>query len=92
MDTGVSILQVVFAFLLVVALIGMFGIGLRRFSGSKRWLGAVRADARVKIVETCYLDPRRRLVLVKRDDVEHLVLIAPESQMVIESDIRSAMK
>jgi len=39
------------------------------------------------VVETAFLGPKHRLVLVRRDDVEHLVLIGPNSNTVVESGI-----
>lgn len=42
---------------------------------------------RLSVVEVTPLDGRRRLVLVRRDDVEHLLVIGPTSELVIERDI-----
>jgi flagellar protein FliO/FliZ len=33
------------------------------------------------------ISPRQRLVLVRRDDVEHLVMICPDGASVIEASI-----
>jgi flagellar protein FliO/FliZ len=43
--------------------------------------------ARLGIVETAFLGPKHRLILVRRDDVEHLVLLGPNSNTVVESGI-----
>ena len=40
---------------------------------------------RLKIIEVRYLDPRRKLVLVRRDNAEHLLLLADGRELVIES-------
>jgi flagellar protein FliO/FliZ len=42
---------------------------------------------RLGVVETAFLGPKHRLVLVRRDGVEHLVLIGPTSSEVVESGI-----
>jgi flagellar protein FliO/FliZ len=42
---------------------------------------------RLGVVETAFLGPKHRLILVRRDDVEHLVLIGPNSNTVVESGI-----
>jgi flagellar protein FliO/FliZ len=42
---------------------------------------------RLGVVETAFLGPKHRLVLVRRDGVEHLVLIGPNSNTLIESGI-----
>ncbi|MFM9977342.1 MAG: FliO/MopB family protein [Sphingomonadaceae bacterium] len=49
---------------------------------------AVRAiDRRLELVETLTLDPRRSVALVRRDGREHVILIAPEGHVVLESAI-----
>ena len=49
----------------------------------------IRGDdkRRLKAVEFLQVDPRHRLVLVRRDDQEHLIMMSPESQTVIETGI-----
>ncbi|MBT3787871.1 MAG: FliO/MopB family protein [Alphaproteobacteria bacterium] len=42
---------------------------------------------RLSIVEISAVDAKRRLVLVKRDNVEHLLLLGPTSETVVESGI-----
>jgi flagellar protein FliO/FliZ len=42
---------------------------------------------RLGIVETAFLGPKHRLILVRRDDVEHLVLLGPNTNTVVESGI-----
>ncbi|MEQ8227174.1 MAG: flagellar biosynthetic protein FliO [Rhodospirillales bacterium] len=44
-------------------------------------------NRRLGVVEVTPLDGRRRLILVRRDDVEHLLLIGPTSELVIEAGI-----
>lgn len=46
-----------------------------------------RPGRRLSLVEVLAIDNRRRLVLVRRDDVEHLLLIGGESDMVVETRI-----
>ena len=59
---------------------------------AKRYLPTMRLGARpgrrLSIVEVAMLDTRRRLVLVRRDDVEHLILLGATSETVIERDIK----
>ena len=56
--------------------IGLNGEG--GFSGQKR---------RLKIVEYLPLDARRRLVLVRRDQKEFLLVLGPQGETVVESNI-----
>ncbi|HVM86206.1 MAG TPA: flagellar biosynthetic protein FliO, partial [Candidatus Binatia bacterium] len=70
------ILVLVFVLGLVVVLgwvLKRSGIGAGAVIGKGRRLG---------VVETAFLGPKHRLVLVRRDDVEHLVLISPMSSTV----------
>ena len=53
--------------------------------------GVTRATAekRLSIVETLMVGPRQRLFIVRRDNVEHLVLSGPEGATVIENGIKA---
>jgi flagellar biogenesis protein FliO len=50
-----------------------------------------RKGQRLGISEFHEIDKTRRLVLVRRDDVEHLVMIGGNQDMVIESNIESGL-
>lgn len=50
-----------------------------------------RKGSRLGISEYYELDKTRRLVLVRRDDVEHLILVGGNQDVVIESSVPSAM-
>ncbi|MCO5066016.1 MAG: flagellar biosynthetic protein FliO [Rhizobiaceae bacterium] len=49
--------------------------------------GGRNRKARLAIMDATAIDTHRRLVLVRRDDVEHLLLIGGHSDIVVESDI-----
>ncbi len=51
-----------------------------------------RKGARLGISEYHELDKTRRLVLVRRDEVEHLILIGGNQEFVIESGIQIALE
>lgn len=86
MDT-VEPLRVVLSFGLVIGLIGMFALALRY--AAKRYPQWVMmkqpGGGRLQIIETKLLDTRRKLVLIKRDDREHLLLLSPQQELLIES-------
>jgi Flagellar biosynthesis protein, FliO len=50
-----------------------------------------RRGARLGISEYHELDKTRRLVLVRRDDIEHLILIGGNQEFVIESGIETGL-
>lgn len=59
---------------------------LRRF-GAGRMVSLASGKRRLNIVETLGVDARRRLILVRRDDVEHLILLGPTTDLLIERTI-----
>lgn len=50
--------------------------------------GGRNRKARLAISDATAVDGHRRLILVRRDDVEHLLLIGGSSDIVVEQDIR----
>jgi flagellar protein FliO/FliZ len=75
------VLVLIFVLGLVLALgwvLKRSGIGGHAVAGKGRRLG---------VVESAFLGPKHRLVLVRRDSVEHLVLIGPTYASVVESGI-----
>ncbi len=73
------------ALLLVLGLIGAAGLAPRKFG--LPGLAKPIAERRLHVVETMMLSPRQRLAIIRRDNVEHLVLISPAGASVIESGI-----
>src|SRR5438046_1162230 len=65
---------------------------LRRFGGAR--LGGTTArgrQPRLAVIDAAAVDGRRRLVLIRRDNVEHLVMIGGPSDVVVEPNIVRAM-
>ena len=71
-----------FAGIGLVALLFLFFV-FRSWSHRSRG----RKGMRLGIVEYCEVDQTRRLVLLRRDDVEHLVLIGGNQDMLVEGNI-----
>ena len=81
-----------FRFLLaLVFVLGLIGVlaTLARRAGLGFPAAAIKPGGkrRLSVVEVTAVDGRRRMVLVRRDDVEHLLLISPTSEAVIERGI-----
>ena len=75
------------AFVVVLALIGLTAWLVRRF-GANRLGGAARGrQPRLAVIDAASVDGRRRLVLIRRDNVEHLLMIGGPSDVVIEPNI-----
>jgi hypothetical protein len=51
------------------------------------WLFRPRPEPRLGVVEQAAVDSRRRLVLIRRDDVEHLIMTGGPVDVVIENGI-----
>src|ERR1700675_2107776 len=79
------------AFAVVLALIGLTAWLVRRF-GSNRLGGAARGrQPRLAVIDAAAIDGRRRLVLIRRDNVEHLLMIGGPTDVVVEPNIVRAV-
>lgn len=77
-----------FAFIVVLALIGLATWLVRRFAGNRLGTGANRGRMpRLAVVDAAAVDGRRRLVLVRRDNIEHLLMIGGPTDIVVEPNI-----
>lgn len=74
------------AVVIVLALISIFVWVLRRIAGT-RALGGRSRQPRVAVMDAAALDTRRRLILIRRDNVEHLLLVGGPSDVVVERNI-----
>ena len=75
------------ALIFVLGLIGLLAWAARRFGLAGRVAVRPGRRRRTLVVEATALDAKRRLVLVRRDDVEHLILLGPASDLVVEQCI-----
>ena len=81
-------LRFVFAFIVVMGLIGLFTWLARRFGATS--LGATTArgrQPRLAVIDAAAVDGRRRLLLIRRDNVEHLLMIGGPTDVVVETNI-----
>lgn len=85
-----SYLQFAAALVFVLALIGVAAFAARRLGLAQG--GRTEAGRRrLTVLESLPLDGKRRLVLIGRDDMTHLLLLGPASETVVEQGIvRSA--
>jgi hypothetical protein len=70
----------------LICLIGVLWI-LRNRAPSPFVRGGRNRQPRLQVLDAAAVDARRRLVLVRRDDVEHLIMIGGPTDIVIESRI-----
>jgi flagellar protein FliO/FliZ len=78
----------VITLLLCVAMIGG-GLVLRSMMTGGPLLPALgqRPEKRLQVVEQASIDGRRRLILIRRDNVEHLVMTGGPVDLVVETGI-----
>ena len=77
-----------FAFVAVLALIGVAAWLVRRFAGNRLGANPNRGRMpRLAVIDAAAVDSRRRLVLVRRDNIEHLLMIGGPTDIVVEPNI-----
>ena len=75
------------ALVAVLALIGGIAWLARRLGLGGKLAPNRGKSPRLSLVEVLALDSRRRLVLVRRDAREHLILLGPGGDLRVETDI-----
>lgn len=70
----VGLVRVIAAFAFVIGLILVFSWILKNLRNS-RWVEKVQGERRLQMVEQLYLDAKHKVVLVKCDEAEHLLLV-----------------
>jgi hypothetical protein len=84
-----TIILAVAASLFVLAIGALLVWAFKAFFGKSSSSGFRRArERRLGVVETASVDGKRRLVLLRRDDVEHLVMIGGPVDMLVETGIK----
>jgi flagellar biogenesis protein FliO len=81
-------LKMVFAFIVVFGLLALALWLVRQFGGKRLGNPAARGrQPRLAVIDAATVDARRRLVLIRRDNVEHLLIIGGPTDVVIEQNI-----
>ena len=81
------LLRFVLALAVVLALIAVTGWVGRRYMGTGRLTAFVGKRRRLALVETLQVDGRTRVLLVRRDATEHLIMVGAGGAVVIERGI-----
>jgi flagellar protein FliO/FliZ len=92
-DTGATIAQFVITLVVVLLVILLVFWLIRMFTNGNLGAGQTRGrQPRLAVLDALPLDQRRRLILVRRDNVEHLILIGGPSDVVVEPGIQRAQQ
>ncbi|USG59780.1 flagellar biosynthetic protein FliO [Sneathiella marina] len=76
--------------LIVLGLIALVTLAARKFGMVPKADRKPGSPKRLSVSDVMSIDAKRRLVLVRRDDQEHLLLLGPERDLVVEQNIPSA--
>lgn len=83
-----SVVTSLVALLFVLSLIGLVSVLLKKYGESGLRGMSEGKKKRLKVKEVLVIDGKRKLVLIERDgEKEHLLLCAPEQNLVVEQDI-----
>jgi flagellar protein FliO/FliZ len=85
-------IQYLLAFVIILAVLAAVAAGLRRITGGRSRVslngGSVRhRQQRLGVVDVVDIDSQRQLLLLRRDNIEHLVLIGGPNDLLVESGI-----
>lgn len=81
----VSGFRFVLALVVVIGLIAGLAWILRKYGSGRITMGG--GKGRLAVVEATHIDAKRRLVLIRRDGTEHLLLLGPNTETVVETSI-----
>ncbi|WP_343314161.1 hypothetical protein AAIB41_03175 [Brucella sp. BE17] len=86
-EGGANIVGFVFIFAIILVFIVVVIRLIRRLSGRTFVSGGRTRQPRLSVMDAAAVDGRRKLVLIRRDDVEHLLLIGGPTDVVVEQNI-----
>ena len=86
-ENGAIIFQYVISLAVILGLIALIVWAIRRYGRGAVGPAARGRLPRLAVVDALAIDNKRRLVLVRRDNVEHLVLIGGPTDVVVEPSI-----
>lgn len=84
--SGNTILTMVLALGIVIVLI-VLAVWLLKLLSNVSGNAARGRNKRLSVVDTLVLDQKRQLLIVRRDDVEHLILVGGPQDVVVETGI-----
>ncbi|NQV54875.1 MAG: FliO/MopB family protein [Rhodospirillales bacterium] len=82
---GIDYMKFTLSLIFVLGLIAGLAVVAKRVGLGNRGPVARGRNKRLSIVETMALDAKRRVVIVRHDDIEHLILLGGSDEHVISS-------
>ena len=87
MDT-IDPLRFVLASVFVLGLLWVFAISLKKF-GQKALSTKLGGEGRISVIETRYIDAKNKILLIRKDEKEFLLLISEGKASVLDSSTTS---
>lgn len=84
-----DLLRFIAALVFVLSLMGGLAFFLKKM-GLSNGTALSGGKRRLKIIETLPIDHRRKILLIQRDEAQHLILLGPNSESVIETGIETS--
>ena len=78
----------IIAFVVVLALIAAVAWAIRRFGATRLDAAARARQPRLAVIDSASVDSRRKLVIVRRDNVEHVLLLGMSGETIVERSIK----
>jgi len=86
-ESGAVVAQFFVILVFVLILVGVCYWLFRRYYGTAQPAGGRNRVPRLGVIDSLSIDHRHRLVLIRRDNVEHLLLIGKTTDLVVEPSI-----
>jgi flagellar protein FliO/FliZ len=86
-QTNVEILRFLASLLFVIGLMGGLWYILKKIGVNGSYSLPTSKKRRLKIIEILPIDMRHKAVLLRRDDKDHLVILGPNGETVVEHSI-----
>lgn len=81
-----EIIRVVFGLVAVLGLIGLCAF-IARKAGLLSAANGLSRKRRLAIVESIGLDNRRRMMIIRCDDAEHLIILGSQGEVVVQNNL-----
>ncbi len=82
-----ELLRFAAALVFIIGLIALCAFGARRLGLATGGMTSMGGRKRLAVTEVKVVDAKHRLILIRRDDKEHLILLGGERDLVIETGI-----
>ena len=88
--TPADYLKFFVALIFVLSLMGGLAYVLKR-TGLAQGTLTTGKKRRLKLIESLPLDAKHKAVIIRRDEQEHLVILSPNGETVIENNIKASI-